>query len=174
MESLLATVQEAVEDTPDVVDVVDDGFDLRLDLADRRWQTVLGKAGIERTVIHGVRPRGDAITITDVVRQVDWIAGAPGLSASKSVQRGRVIAFGAEKAWGLDEHGLPVKVADFSFAPQEGHELIKLAAEGLGLRVARSVSMTIGLAFFLLATVGTAVLGVVVLVLWLLGVIPPS
>lgn len=174
MQLLRETVRDAVQDTPYVVDDVGAGFDLRLDLANRRWRTVLGQAGIERTVIHEVRPRGDAITITDVVRRVDWTAGAPALAASKSVQRGRFVALGVEKAWGLDEHGLPIKVADFSYAPQEGRELVTLAAEQMGIRIARGASETIGLAFFLFTVIGAAVSLVVVLVLWLLGVIPPT
>ena len=75
MDLLLQAVRDAVEDTPYVVDVVDDGFDLRLDLADRRWRTVLGAAGIERTVIHEVRPRGDgvAVTVTETQKKADGL-----------------------------------------------------------------------------------------------------
>ncbi|MCX6407758.1 MAG: hypothetical protein NTV28_12635 [Propionibacteriales bacterium] len=174
MDLLLQAVRDAVEDTPYVVDVVDDGFDLRLDLADRRWRTVLGQAGIERTVIHEVRPRGDAVAITDVVRRVDWVAGAPALAGSASVERGRTIALGVEKVWGLDEHGMPVKVADLRFAPQEGRELITLAARQVGLRVALGSSELVGLVFAGIAVGGLVIGGLVVLVLWLTGVLPPG
>jgi hypothetical protein len=174
MDLLLAAVRDATQDTPYVVDLVDDGFDLRLDLADRRWHTVLGRAGIERTVVHEVRPRGDAIGITDVVRRVDWVAGAPALAGSASVQRGRTVALGVEKVWGLDEHGMPIKVADLRFAPQEGRELVALAAKQVGLKVTLGTSERIGLAFAALAVGGLVVGGLVVLVLFLLGVLPPG
>lgn len=44
----------------------------------------------------------------------------------------------------------------------------------MGVRIARGASETIGQAFFLFTVIGAAVSLVVVLVLWLLGVIPPT
>ena len=62
---LRETVRDAGKDAPYVVEDVDDGFDLNLE----------------------ERPRGDAITVTDVVRQVDGIAGAPAAPRRRSGRR---------------------------------------------------------------------------------------
>ena len=69
---------------------------------------------------------------------------------------------------------MPVKVADLRFAPQEGRELVTLAAQQVGLRVVRGGAELVGLVFAGIAVGGLLVGGLVVLVLWLTGVLPPG
>jgi hypothetical protein len=170
MQGLHSLVEQATGDTPYVVTPRDGGFDLGLDLADARWHTVLGLAGLQQTYVHQVRPEGQAsYTITDVSRRVDWVAGAPGLSGEVSVMKGRVIELGKEKAWGLDAHGQPIRVADFTFSSEEGRQLITLAADQLGLSQRRGTAEMIGLGFAAVAVVGAIVSVVVLLTLFALG-----
>ena len=171
-DELVRRLREATVDTPYEVTEVEDGLDLGLALADARWRTVLGKARLERTFAHEVRLHDESTyTITEVGRQVEWVAGAPGIVGSASTFRGRSIEIGAEKTWGLDESGRPIPVADYSFTSEEGRQLIVLAADQLGLSRRLGASERVGLVFAV-GTVGLLLLaGVVLLVLWALGVL---
>lgn len=170
MEDLRGLVEEATVDTPYTVTPRDKGFDVGLDLADARWHTVLGQAGLKKTYVHEVRPRGDAgYAITDVSKSLDWVAGAPGLAAGFSMSKGRAIEFGAEKVWGLDEHGRLIPVANFSFRSGEGRQLITLAGDQLGLRQRRSKTEMGALAMAAFTLGGLLLAGVVLLVLAALG-----
>lgn len=157
MQLLHDVVVDATQDTPYVVTDQDDGFDLILDLANAQWRTVFGQAKIKRAVIYEVRPKGPDYTITDVVKSVDWVAGAPGFSGKASIQRGRSIEFGVLKAWGVGPDGLPIKVADFSFATQEGRQLINLAGKSLGMSSRMGAAEKIALGFAAVAIVGAVV-----------------
>jgi hypothetical protein len=168
-------VRTAAQGTPYVVKAVDGGFDLQLDVANAAWFGLFDRAGLSRMHVHHVRLRDDGrYVVVDDVRGIDWVAGTPRTAVTAERVRGRVKTFGREKVWALDEHGRFGVRADFRFDSEEGRELVTGVGDQLGLRLRRSTEETIGLAFAL-GTIAVALLmGLVVLVLWLAGVIPPD
>jgi len=104
-----AAVAAAAQDSPYAVTRTEEGFDVALDIADDRWWTLLGKAGMQKTYIHHVAAPGDrTYTVTDDSRTVEWVGSVPKLSVEAERVLGRVREFGFEKAWGIREDGTPV------------------------------------------------------------------
>jgi hypothetical protein len=139
-EELIAAVREAAEGSPYVVEEKPYGFDLTIDIVDAQWWTLLRKSGVNRVFTYEVRTRDSAkkMTITDVSNTVRWSGGGgvsstPSLTASRSVQRGRVYQYSFQKQVGVDARtgrlGTPVS---YSFRSGEGRDLIREAARRTG------------------------------------------
>ena len=165
-------VRAACESTPYVVTRTDDGFDVRLDLADAQWYGLFNKAGLKKTSIHHVKVTDDDYSITDDSQEVRWTAGHPEITGSASRQLGRNIEVGFEKTWAIREDGTVGKVVDYSFNSEEGRGLVTLVAKELGLKQRRGTAEKIGLYAALSVPVGFALAGLVLLVLWLTGNLP--
>jgi len=169
-EPFFRAVAEAAEGSPYVVTRTDVGFDVALDIADDRWWTVLGKAGLHKTYVHHVAAPGDGTyTVTDDSRTVEWVAGVPRLSASFERVHGRVREFGVEKAWGVREDGTVGKVVDYRFNSEEGRDLLSAVARQLGREEKRGGAERIGLVMAGIALVGAAITAVTLLTLLFLG-----
>lgn len=168
-------VAAAAAGTPYVVEATEQGFDVRLDVADAAWFGLFDKAGLSRVHVHHVVVRDDgSYSITDDVRAVDWVAGVPRTAATAERVRGRVIALGREKVWAFDAQGRFGPQADFRFDSEEGRELVTGVAGQLGLRSRRGTEERIGLVFAVGTLVALVLLGLGTLALWLAGVIPPE
>jgi hypothetical protein len=139
-DQLIAAVREAAEGSPYVVQGRPYGFDLRIDLVDAQWWTLLRKSGVKRVFTYEVRTddRARKMSITDVSNTVRWSGGggvssAPSLHMEKSFQRGRVYQYSFQKEVGVDARtgrlGTPVS---YSFRSGEGRDLIRDAAERTG------------------------------------------
>lgn len=168
-------VAAAAAGTPYVVEATEQGFDVRLDVANAAWFGLFNKAGLSRVHVHHVVVRDDGrYSVTDDVRSVDWVAGVPRIAVDAERIRGRVIALGREKVWAFDTQGRFGAQADFRFDSEEGRELVTGVAEQLGLEIRRGTEERIGLVFAIGTLVALVVLGLGTLVLWLTGVIPPE
>lgn len=169
-----ARVAAAAEGTPYQVTRSKDGFDVTLALADSTWYGAFNVAGLQKVFIHHVAVGDGTYTITDDSREVRWVAGHPQVSANATRELGRSIEFGREKVWAMRTDGTIGPVVDYSFNSLEGRELIDVVGEQMGLTAGRGTSEKIGL-YVGLGTIGLIVLaGIVVLILWLAGVIPPE
>lgn len=169
-EELHRAVAAAAQDSPYVVTRTDEGFDVALDIADDRWWTVLGKAGLRKTYIHHVAAPGDGTyTVTDDSRTVEWVGGAPRFAGEAERVQGRVREFGFEKAWGIREDGTLGTVVDYRFSSEEGRDLITAAAQQLGRTERRAPTERIGLVFAAIGAVGAVITAVTLLVLFFLG-----
>ena len=163
-------VAAAAQDSPYAVTQTDEGFDVTLDIADDRWWTVLGKAGMQKTYIHHVAAPGDGTyTVTDDSRTVEWVGGVPKFSAESERVYGRVREFGVEKAWGIREDGTIGKVVDYRFNSEEGRDLITALAKQLGRDEKRGGAEKTGMVFAGIALVGAVITAVTLLTLWFLG-----
>jgi hypothetical protein len=167
---LEARVREAAAGTPYVVTPGEVGFTVGVDLADAQWWGAFNRAGMRRSMSHEVRLRGSGTyAITDVWRELDWVAGEPRIAASGAVKRGRLLHRGAEKVWALDDSGRVRAVVDYRFDGAEGRDLVVTAADALGLEQVRGTAERVGLAFAWVGGVGAIVTVVVLLVAALLG-----
>ena len=139
-DQLIAAVREAAEGSPYVVHEKPYGFDLRIDIVDAQWWTLLRKSGVKRVFTYEVRTsdRAKKMSITDVSNTVRWSGGGgvssvPSLHMEKSFQRGRVYQYSFQKEVGVDARtgrlGTPVS---YSFRSGEGRDLIRDAAERTG------------------------------------------
>lgn len=167
--TLEARVREALAGKPYTVTTVPGGFDVVLDLADAQWWGLFNRAGLRKSVSHEVRVTGDRYVVTDVEREVEWVAGAPRVAAEATLRRGRIRSAGFRKTYAFDDDLQPAKVVDYSYSSETSRRLVVAEAEALGLRSRRSTEETVGMVFAGVAVVGLLVGGLVVLVLWLLG-----
>ena len=120
--------------------------------------------------IHHVKLKGDGVySITDESRSLEWVAGAPRISASREVTKGRIIEFSKQKVWAFDEHGNFGVQADYRFRSEEGRDLIEGVAKQLGLEQRRGMEEKLGMFFAALAIGGLLIGGIVVGILALLG-----
>lgn len=162
-------VQAATEGTPYAVTRTGNGFDLGLDIVDARWFGLLNQAGLKKTYVHHVSmPEPGSYTISDESRTLDWSAGVPTV-AKAEVMHGRVIEFGRQKVWGLDDQGRFGVQADYSFDSEEGRDLLTGIADQLGLKQRRGGAEKIGLYVGLGAIAMIVLAGIVVGILALLG-----
>jgi hypothetical protein len=134
---LLAAVRAATTDTPYIVRETPRGFDLTIDVADARWLAPIRAHGLAKVFTYEVAldDAKKALTITDVSNTVSWSAGggSPRLTASRRVQRGRILERSFRKEWGVDlRSGEATKVVDYSFSSSEGRDLIRDAAKAQG------------------------------------------
>jgi len=163
-------VREAAAGTPYVVTPTERGFDVTIELADAQWWALFNRAGLTREFTHQVRLGDDgSYSITDVSREVEWVAGAPRVAAGAAVRKGRIIERGRETIWAIGDDGRVGAVVDYRFDSGEGRDLVTTAAASLGLTPQRGLEERVGLAFGLVAGVGAVITVVVLLVLALLG-----
>lgn len=167
--TLESRVRQALAERPYTVTSVPGGFDVVLDLADAQWWGVLNRAGLRKSISHEVRVDGERYVVTDVEREVEWVAGVPGFSASGTWRRGRIRSVGFQKTYALDDDLRPALVVDYSYSSEEARRVVVAEADALGLRSQRPVEETIAMVVAGLTVVGLLVGGILVLVLWLLG-----
>lgn len=163
-EDFYARVSRAAEGTAFLVERTEKGFDVRTNVVDAQYYTILFKEGIKRVFTHhvAVDEQGGSYTITDDAYDLEWKAGVdvdegvprPELRAAASRQLGTVKRFSTQKTWAIDDSGQYGKVVDYSFSSEDGRRMIREAAEAVGLRQRMGTVTKIGLA--------AAVLGVVV------------
>lgn len=162
-------VEQATVGTPYVVTDTDSGFDLSLDVVDAQWWGLFDRAGLKEACTHHVTfPRPGRFTVVDVVTSVEWSAGVPSFIQASGF-RGRVVGLKKQKIWALDDQGRFGVVADYTFRPQEGRDLLEGVGHQLGLKQRRGRSEAIGLYVGLFALAGAAVSLVVNLILWITG-----
>jgi hypothetical protein len=167
-----AALLEATEDTAYVVERDEHGFVVRLELADAKWWGVLNRAGLRQEVAQLVRfPREGVFTVTDRISRVEWSAGVPTRFAMEA-SYGRVVAWKkVEKVWALDDRGRLGKVVDISYDAGEARRLVEATGKALGLEQRAGWQERTAIGFAVFAIVGLVLGGLVVLVLWLVGVI---
>jgi len=166
---LQAAVEQRALGTPYVVETVDGGFDVRLDLVNQHWHTLFTTQGVLHTFVFHVRPDPERRTysITDDEYAVTWTrlgtgAVEPVLAAAKSRQVGTVREFSSQKIWAWDDAGQYGKVVDYRFDSEEGRALVRAGAEAAGWKQTMGTAIRVGLTVGLL---GLALALIVVLVL---------
>jgi hypothetical protein len=139
-QELIASVREATEGTPYVVEETPDGFTVTIDVVDAQWYTLIRKNGLKRVFTYEVRTydKSRTLSITDVENSVRWNAGAgvsspPSLHAERSFKRGRVYQLSFQKQYGVDAQTRQLtKVVDYRFNANEGRNIIRDAASRAG------------------------------------------
>ena len=163
-DQLIAAVREAAQGTPYVVEEKPGGFDLKINVVDAQWWTLLRKSGLKKVFTHRVRLDGAArtLTITDISNTFSWGAGGttPRLQAAAGTQRGRVHERSFRKELGVDlrsgEVGKVGKVVDYSFSAGEGRDLVRAVARqhGWSEKMGGTGSVSSGVARQLAAYIG--------------------
>lgn len=172
MSQLRDRVADAVRDTPYVVEDTDAGFDLRLDVTDSRWWGLLKRSRLRIRFTWRVAEHPDHITITDIEDRISWSAGVPSVRGGVRRRVGRVLSRAAQTTWALSDDGRIERVVDYRFDSAEGRDVIRLAATQLGIPEKQPLSVKVGIAAAAFAVGGLLVGGLVLLVLWLVGVYP--
>lgn len=163
-------VREVSEGTPYVATETDVGFDVTIEVADARWLGLFQQAGLSKVYTHHVAvPEPGVYTVTDESREVEWVGGAPRVSATAQLVSGRVREIGARKVWAFDMQGRFGVQADYRFDSEEGRGLLTGVAEELGLRRRRGGAEQVGLVFGVIGGVGALAAVVAVLVTAALG-----
>jgi hypothetical protein len=169
-------VRRAAEGTPYRVDKTPDGFDVRVDVTEPRWTSMLRQQQTRFVFTHHVRMESDeTYTITDEQLRLSWEAGDSGggpprpvLSASAVRSVGRHYTYRRRKAYGLKPEGGFGEVVDFRFRSKDGHDLIRSVASDLHLNEempkAMKTGLAIGIAGVVLALVAMAAAAVVILI----------
>ena len=158
-----AAVKELAKGSPYVVKPTKRGFDVTLDIVNAKWFDLYHLNGLSRVFTHHVTVSADGTySVTDDMRNLEWQAGLPELSASVERTRGRTWERSAEKIWALGTDLQYGKVVDYTFNSEEGRGLITTAAEQVGLKQKRGTEERIGLLFAAIGAAG-AVLTLVVL-----------
>jgi hypothetical protein len=143
-----------------------DGFTVERDLADARYWGPLHLASVRALTGHEVQvdPGTRTVKIADVHRNVEWRAGNDGLgewqpfwSAETEVTRGRILATGTTRSWGVRADGTVGAVEDYSFDTDAGRSAIRAALADLGWSEAMPLDQRIGL-YVAVATVVLLVL----------------
>ena len=134
--ALLRAVQQATVGTPYTVVPTNLGFNVELDLGERQWRDVFGRAGLRRSFRWEVTEKTakSKYTINDVGVAVRWSAGVPGIGMSASGQSGRIFSFSRQNIWAVGPDGGIRPVAEYRFNSREGRDVIRLAAKQLGLK----------------------------------------
>jgi hypothetical protein len=132
--ALQRAVEQATEGTPYTVVPTNLGFNVELDLGERQWRDVFGRAGLRRMYRWEVTEKKSKYTINDVEVAVRWVAGVPGIGMSASGQAGRIFSFSRENIWAAGPDGHVRPVAEYRFNSREGRDVIRLAAKQLGLK----------------------------------------
>jgi hypothetical protein len=177
---LVQRVRELADGSPYVVEDTAEGFDVRLDLADARWHSLMSRESLRRVFVHhvAVDEEHGSLSITDDSRTVTWKAGldsrdgklVPSLSGEAVRFQGRVVQVSRQKVLAWDEKGTYGTVVDYRLDSREGHALIRTAARELGFEQRRGTSERIGLVVGVIGGVGAVLVVVVLLVAWLSGV----
>jgi hypothetical protein len=164
--TLVAAVRARAEQVGYEVAETPYGFRVERNLADVRYWALMQKVGVSTLTGHEVRvdPVKGTLDITDVHREIEWRAGNDGVSGLRpfwaldaEAKRGRIIAVGAKKTWGMREDGSLGTVEDYSFDTNEGRRTIRDAAAELGWRERMPLDQRIGLAVAVATVVGLIV-----------------
>lgn len=161
-------VREKIAGTPYIVTPTPQGFDLALDLVNAKWFGAFNMAGLTSSYVHHVTvvPNGTYQILDDKVT-FTWSAGVPTAFRHERFQ-GRIHEVSFEKSWGITESGEFGKITDYTFRTQEGRQVIRTAANSLGLKEKMPAAMVIGLTFAIIGDLG-AVLAMVILGVGLLA-----
>ncbi|WP_203337480.1 hypothetical protein [Nocardioides limicola] len=162
-------VRDAFAGTPYQVTSTDQGFDVRIDVADATWYGILNKAGLKYAVDHRVTVGDGWFRVLDVEKRVEWVAGIPRIAGSAEVVKGRVIRSGFEKTWAFNERGEFTRVVDYTFHSEEGRRVVTDIGKHLGLRYRMSGYAKLGLVFALIGGVGALISAVVLILAFSLG-----
>ena len=179
-EDLVAAVARNAEGTPYRVVPTDDGFHLRIDVADAWWHRPLGGSRRRKVVEHHVvlDEEHRTLRVTDDHLDVSWEAGAEGwpgrvprLVASTEVRRtlGRTVELSFNRTWAVTPDGEVGKVVDFTYSSTVGHRMIRDAARALGWRERRGTGERIGIVFAAVGLAGAVVTAGVLLTLAVTG-----
>lgn len=170
-EALLLAVRSRAEPLGYHVTGTPHGFTVERNLADARYWGPLYKAGVHTVTGHDVQVDESAgtVRITDVHRNVEWRAGNDGVSevrpfwaAESRTTRGRILAVGTTKSWGVREDGTVGAIEDYSFNTNEGRDAVRRALAELGWREQMPLDQKIGL----VVGIGTAFLTVLCFAIW--------
>jgi hypothetical protein len=176
-EQLIECVRELAHGTPYVVEDTESGFDVRVDVADATWYSLMNKEGLTKVFTHHVTVDQErrTLAVTDDSYTLTWKAGVgvgdstsvPTVSGSAERVLGRVYEFGGEKIFAWDEKGRYGEVVSYRLNSREGHGLIRTAADQSGFTEKAGGAQTTGLVFAVIGG-GIAVLVVLGLVIALL------
>ena len=178
-ETLFKAVRAKANGTPYVVTRTEQGFDVRLDLADARWFDLMHERGLRTAFTHHVAldEAARTLTITDDGQAVEWRAGAdvagggprPVLAGRAQRVLGRSYEVGFRKEYGVRADGHFGEVVTYAFSSNEGHRLVRGPARELGWRERMPASARVGLVFGAVGLLGAAATVVALLVGLALG-----
>jgi len=176
-EQLVQRVRELADGTPYVVEDTAAGFDVRVDVADATWYSLMNKEGLTKVFTHhvAVDEERQSLSVTDDSYTVTWKAGVglgdgtpvPQVSGSAERVMGRVYEFGGEKIFAWDEKGQYGEVVSYRLNSREGHALIRTAADQSGYAEKAGGAQKTGLVFAIIGG-GIALIVVIALVVALL------
>ena len=170
-QALILAVRARAESLGYHVTRTPDGFTVERNLADARYWAPLHKASVHTVTGHEVRvdEAAGTVRITDVHRNVEWRAGNDGAgdvrpfwAAESRTTRGRILAAGTTKSWGVREDGTVGAIEDYSFNTNEGRDAVRLALVELGWREQMPLDQKIGL----VVGIGTAILTALCFAIW--------
>ncbi|MCM2577951.1 hypothetical protein [Streptomyces meridianus] len=176
---LIDRIRELAEGSPYVPAETPKGFDLRMDVADARWHTLMYRHRLTKVCTHHVRLDASSRTfkIIDDCRTVSWRTGAgaggegpvPVLSARAERIRGRSIEVSKRVEFGWNEAGDPGKVVDYRLDSREGHRLIRKAAQEAGWKERMPAEVKGAIVMAAIGGLGAVAAVVVLFVQWLIG-----
>ena len=175
-QALLDQLHAATQGGPYVIEETSDGFDMKIDIVDAQWFTIMRVNGLERVFTYEVTldEENQKYSITDVAHTVSWQAGSgaegpPTLTREQSTERGRVYSKSFHIETGVDartgEVGTPV---NYRFDSSEGRDLIRGVLKGNGWSEQMGSEQKIGLAVAGLTVALLVIVGLVALVMALL------
>lgn len=163
----LAAVRTRAEGTPYVVEPTASGFDVRVEVADATWYAPMYEAGVRKVFTHHVAlGEGDRYSVTDDGYEVEWQGGAesgaggaprPVLRAQAERQTGTVREFSFRKQYAWNEQGEYGEVVSYTFSSGEGNQLIRAAAEELGLKQTLPGTSKVALVIAVIGALGALV-----------------
>jgi hypothetical protein len=176
-DDLLQKLRAAVAGGPYVVEETPQGFDLKVDVVDAQWYTLIRRNGLTKVFTYSVtlHEADKKYSVTDISNEVRWSAGAdmdgpPTLVAEAQQQRGRVYEKSFAIETGVDarthELGTPV---NYSFSSGEGRDLIRRVAKESGWSERMGSEQKIGLVVAGTTVALLLIVGLVALVIALIG-----
>ena len=176
-QELLQELRTAAAGGPYVIEETPQGFDMKIDVVDAQWYTLIRRNGLTKVFTYSVQldEPEKRYSITDISNEVQWSAGAdvdgpPTLVAEASQQRGRVYEKSFSFQTGVDarthELGAPVS---YTFSSGEGRDLIRRVAKEAGWSERMGTEQKIGLVVAGVTVALLLVAGVVALLIALLG-----
>ena len=176
-DQLRAAVAAGAQDTPYQVIPTPVGFDLRINVVDARWCSMLGAGGLKQVAENRVAldEVGRVMMTTDVHLGFEWEVdvqtpgmGLPRLVASALTEKkaGRVHEFSSNRTRGIDQEGEPATVVNVTVSSAEGHRMIRTPSAEPGWKEKAGTaerigwaSVGLGLAVVLAVLAGVAATG---------------
>lgn len=178
---LVEAVRARTEGTPYALVETEHGFDVGVDLADTTYYSLMYQRHLTTTFTHRVRldEADRTLAITDDSWELTWHRGldvsggvpVPRLGASVSRSLGRLEKKSFQKTWAVSDRGWFEKVVDYRFDAAEGRDLVRGPAQELGWTEVRGTAEKIGLYVAVTTVVLLVLSGLVVGLLFLLGVL---